>query len=342
MCRSRHSSVGASTDRLVVMHPSLPRTMLAAIIPAPGGRPELRQCPVPEPGPGEVLVRVMASSVNPTDVMTWRRGLFVTGQTVPFVGGYDMSGIVVKLGRGVTALDVGDAVTGMPRFPAPAAAFAQYSAVPARHLARIPTGTEDLSAGAWGRWAGLPLAGLTAYQALVDTAHLQSGQTVLVHAASGGVGSLACQLAVNLGAQVTAVTSDRGRTLVEVLGTRHVVDRATVDWQRFAGCFDVVLDTVGGDTTPRSLAMASPDGVVVALHPYAHDDLAQRDPRLRRMLVEPDHHALELLIEQAARGRLTVQVGAGYPLSDLGDALLHVETNKTPGKTIIHIQGDNA
>lgn len=330
------------TDRLMAMDPSLPHTMLAAIIPAPDGRPELRQCPVPEPGPGEVLVRVMASSVNPTDVMTWRRGVFATGQTAPFVGGYDMSGIVVKLGRGVTVLDVGDAVTGMPRFPAPAAAFAQYATAPARHLARIPTGTEDLSAGAWGRWAGLPLAGLTAYQALVDTAHLQPGQTVLVHAASGGVGSLACQLAVNLGAQVTAVTSDRAGTLVEALGTRHVVDRATVDWQRFDGRFDVVLDTVGGDTTPRSLAMASPDGVVVALHPYAHDDLAQRDPRLRRMLVEPDHHTLEVLIEQAARGRLSVQVGAAYPLRQLGDALLHVETNKTPGKTIIHIQGDNA
>lgn len=281
-------------------------------------------------------MRVVASSVNPTDVMTWRRGVFVTGQTAPFVGGYELAGVVVALGRGVTVVDVGDVVVGMPRFPSPAAAFAEFTVVPARHIAPVPGRADALPLAQWGRWAGLPLAGLTAYQALVDTADVQPGQKVLVHAASGGVGHLAVQLAVALGAEVTAVTSRRGRALVDTLGAHHVLDRATTDWAERTGRFEVVLDTVGGDATGLSLTLATPDGVVVALHPYAHDDLARRDHRLRRMLVEPDHHALRELVALTTAGALDVHVGAHYALHDLGDALTHVEDHTTPGKTIIY------
>lgn len=314
-------------------------TMRAAVTTSAGSRPEIQSRPIPQPGAGEVLVQVIASSVNPTDVMTWRRGAFVTGQEVPFVGGYDMAGVVAAVGRGVTVLRVGDAVAGMPRFPAPAAAFAEFAVVPARHVAPLPTVAGDISTAEWGCWSGLPLAGLTAYQALVDTARVQPGHRVLVHAASGGVGHVATQLAIARGAEVTAVTSARGYGLVEALGAHHMVDRSRVDWSALLGCFDIVLDTVGGETTRSSLALATAEGIVVALHPYAHDDLAAQDPRLRRMLVEPDHHALRTLIDLTTAGAIRVHVGAQYHLQDLGDALAHVGLDKSPGKTIIFNQG---
>ena len=230
----------------------------------------------------------------------------------------------------------------MPQFPAPAEAFAEFTVVPARQVAHLPREATPVSLSGWGPWAGLPLAGLTARQALVDTACVQPGQRVLIHAASGGVGHLAVQLAVALGAEVTAVTSARVRSLVDALGAHHLIDRAEADWQDRAHSFDVVLDTVGGPVTQLSLDLTTPDGVVVALDPYANDEIAHREPRLRRMLVEPDQSGLRQLVDLVDRGQLTVYVGATYPLSDVGEALLHVENNKTPAKTIIRVQGEHA
>lgn len=322
------------------MQKSWSQSMRAALTASAGAAQVLTTVAVPEPGPGEVLVRVMASSVNPSDVMAWKRGAFVTGQVAPFVGGYDLAGVVVALGRGVTVLNVGDAVAGMPRFPVPAATFAEYTVIPTRHVARLPAVATHLAPADWSRWAALPLAGLTAWQALLDTAAVKPGQKVLIQAASGGVGHLAVQLAATMGADVTAITSERGRILVERLPTSRIIDRAVANWGALQGNFDVVLDAVGGGTTELSLALATPIGVVVALHPFAHDSLAAREPRLRRMLVEPDHHALKQLITLQASTQLAVHVGATYPLHDLDLALRQVETNQTLGKTTIDNQGD--
>ncbi|WFR71385.1 zinc-binding alcohol dehydrogenase family protein [Prescottella defluvii] len=112
--------------------------------PEPGAEPVLTELPTPQPGPGEVLVRVMATSVNPTDVMTWQRGAFVTGEQAPFIGGFDVAGIVAGVGRGVTTLQVGDCVAGMPRFPHPAGTLRRV-----HHLTRSPPGPRhrDLGAG---------------------------------------------------------------------------------------------------------------------------------------------------------------------------------------------------
>ncbi len=290
---------------------------------------------VQAPGPGEVLIRVMASSVNPTDVATWHRGAFVTGETVPFVGGYDLAGVVIAVGRGVTFVAPGDCVAGMPRFPHPAGAFADHAVAPARHLARIPGAASGGEGVDWDAYGALPLAGLTAWQALVDTARVMAGMRVLIHAASGGVGHLAVQLAVHIGAQVTAVTSAPGLPLVRSLGADRVIDRHTIDWAELAGSQDVVLDTVGGTVTQLSLTLARLDGLVIALHPYANDELAASDARLRQMLVEPDHTALARLFDLHHRGIMRPHIGATFNLRDLGEALLHVHHQSTPGKTTI-------
>lgn len=138
----------------------------------------------PEPGRGEILVRVHAAGVNPTDWKTRRRGEFATGARPPFTLGYDVAGVVEAVGAGVTLFQAGDEVFGMPRFPHPAGAYAEYVAAPARHFAPRPDGLTPIQAGA------LPLASLTAWQALVDTADVQPGQRVLIHAAAGGVEGL--------------------------------------------------------------------------------------------------------------------------------------------------------
>jgi len=315
----------------------LPPTTTAAVTFAAGADPVLTQVPVPTPGPGEVLIRVKAASVNPTDVMTWRRGRFATGEEVPFVGGYDVAGYIAATGRGVTTVRRGDPVAGMPRFPHPAGSFAGYITAPARHVARVPGAAPEPEGPTWAELAAIPLAALTAWQALVDTAGISSGNRVLIHAASGGVGHLAVQLAMYLGAEVTAVTSTRGRPLVDTLGAAHVVDRSEPGWSARIPPQDIVLDTVGGEVTQQSLDLAGHHGTVVALHPYAHDDLARSDHRLRRMLVEPDHAALAGVLALHHAGHLRPHIGARYELAGVGDALKHVEHSRTIGKTTIHI-----
>jgi NADPH:quinone reductase-like Zn-dependent oxidoreductase len=141
----------------------------------------------PQPGPGEILVRVQAAGVNPTDWKTRERGLFASGVKPPFTLGFDVAGVVEATGGGVTIFQVGDEVFGMPRFPHPAGAYAEYVAAPARHFAPRPRGLTPVEAG------GLPLASLTAWQALVDTADIQPGQRVLIHAAAGGSATWPCR-----------------------------------------------------------------------------------------------------------------------------------------------------
>ena len=157
----------------------------------------------PEPGPTEVLVRTGAAGVNPVDWKT-RAGGGMLGSP-PFTVGWDVAGVVEEVGLGVTRFAVGDRVFGMPRFPREAAAYAEYVTSPSRQLARTPASLSDVEA------AALPLAALTAWQALVDTAGVQQGQRVLIHASAGGVGHLAVQIAKARGAHVIATAGSKGR-----------------------------------------------------------------------------------------------------------------------------------
>jgi NADPH:quinone reductase-like Zn-dependent oxidoreductase len=154
----------------------------------------LTELPQPEPGPTEVLVRVNAAGVNPLDWKTRARGVFLGHP--PFTVGADPAGVVVAVGSGVTRFAVGDRVFGMPRFPQAAATYAEFITAPSRQLARTPESLRDVEA------AALPMAGLTAWQALVDTANLGRGDRVLIHAAAGGIGHLAVQIAKDRGAYV--------------------------------------------------------------------------------------------------------------------------------------------
>jgi NADPH:quinone reductase-like Zn-dependent oxidoreductase len=155
---------------------------------------ELVDLPKPEPGPTEVLVRVSAAGVNPVDWKTRARGGFLGSP--PFTVGADVAGVVEQLGPGVTRFAVGDRVFGMPRFPQEAAGYAEYVTAPSRQLARTPQRLSDVEA------AALPMASLTAWQALVEIAELRAAQRVLIHAAAGGVGHVAVQITKSRGAYV--------------------------------------------------------------------------------------------------------------------------------------------
>ena len=190
-------------------------------------------------------MRVAAAGVNPVDWKVRARGGFL-GEP-PFTVGWDVAGTVEALGGGVTRFAVGDRVFGMPRFPRAAAAYAEYVTSPSRQLARTPEGLSDVEA------AALPLAGLTAWQALVETADVQPGQRVLVLGAAGGVGHLAVQIAKARGAYVIGTARSPKHGFLAELGADEAIDYSLDPVEEAVGDIDVVLDLIGGEATAGTL-----------------------------------------------------------------------------------------
>lgn len=301
----------------------------------PGGPEVLRLArrPRPEPAPTEVLVRVHAAGLNPVDWKT-RSGAGVAGLLgpAPWVLGWDISGVVEQLGAGVTRFAVGDHVFGMPRFPQQAGGYSQYVTAPSRQLSHTPAGLDHPHA------AGLPLAGLTAWQALVDTAHVQPGQRVLIQAAAGGVGHLAVQIARNLGAYVIGTATSGKHDWLRTLGADQTVDYTAAPFEEQIDPVDVVLDLVGGAYAARSLDVLRPGGLLVEI-PSGGDlpdarVLAERGLRAASPLVEPDGAGLEHLAQLIDQQHLSVDIQQTAPLSDLPELHRLGETSRTTGKLV--------
>ncbi|MFI1970464.1 NADP-dependent oxidoreductase [Streptomyces cinnamoneus] len=310
-------------------------TQMQAITQLSFGGPEvlhLTEVERPQPGPGEVLVRVRAAGVNPVDSAV-RAGFFPLFPTPPAVLGWDVAGEVAAVGAGVTRFEVGDEVHGMPRFPEAAGAYAQYVVAPAGQLAPKPAALSMTEAGA------LPLAGLTAWQALVDIADVQPGQRVLIHAAAGGVGHLAVQIAKARGAHVIGTARADNHAFVESLGADELIDYATTDFATAAGQVDVVLDLVGGEYAPRSLRTLRPGGLLVTTvghHPGLTAEEAQEHGiRFETVFVEPSGPAMERLGALAEAGKLRVHVGRELPLADAAKAHELGATGRAKGKTVL-------
>lgn len=199
----------------------------------------------PAPGLSEILVAVHAAGINPTDWKNRTQPLTVTAE-LPLILGWDVSGVVEAVGVGVTLFKPGDEVFGMLPYPGGVGSHAEYVTGPARAFTHKPAGIDHIQAGA------LPLAALTAYQALVDTADVQAGQRVLIHAAAGGVGHLAVQIAKSRGAYVIGTASAAKHNFVRSLGADEVIDYHTVDFTKAVGDTDVVLDPISFDTEGRA------------------------------------------------------------------------------------------
>jgi NADPH:quinone reductase-like Zn-dependent oxidoreductase len=293
---------------------------------------ELTEVERPVPLPSEVLVRVRAVSVNPVEAMI-RSGAFPLFGKPPFILGWDISGVVEEVVPGVTRFQAGDEVYGMPFFPRPGNAYAEYVVAPSRQLARKPAGLDHAHA------AALPLAGLTAWQSLVDAADLGPGQKILIHGGGGGVGHLAVQIAKARGAEVVATAGADKHDFVRGLGADQVIDYRTADFTDLVGDADVVLDGVGGDYGRRSIQALRPGGLLVTI--VDRTDTALKEAaeaagrRFAGVTVEPDHVGLEALTELVEAGRLNPYVEHAVPLAEAARAHQLVETGRTRGKIVL-------
>lgn len=323
------------TDAVTESDTTTPPTMRAVRQRTLGGPDvlEVVEAPVPEPGPTEVLVRVAAAGVNPVDWKTRARGGFL-GEP-PFTVGWDVAGVVERVGRGVTRFAPGDRVFGMPRFPHEAAAYAEYVTAPSRQLARIPDELGDVEA------AALPLAGLTAWQALVETADVQDGHRVLILAAAGGVGHLAVQIAKARGAYVIGTARARKHGFLLELGADETVDYTRESVAERVRDADVVLDSVGGESSLEALPALRDGGLFVALPSSSDLDrlhaLAGDRVRVTGILVEPDRTGMEALAALVARGDLRPQVERTFPLEQAALAHEVGEAGRTQGKLVLVI-----
>ncbi|WP_406099786.1 NADP-dependent oxidoreductase [Streptomyces sp. NBC_01013] len=294
---------------------------------------QLTELPRPVPGPGEILVAVHAAGLNPTDFKHRAVSLFLPPP--PRTLGWDVSGTVIETGFGVTLFQPGDEVFGMLPYPYGAGSHSEYVTGPARAFVAKPAGIDHIQA------AALPLAALTAWQALVETAGLRAGQRVLIHAAAGGVGHLAVQIAKERGAHVTGTASAPKHEFLRELGADACIDYRFDDFTDTEEPYDVVLDTLGGETATRSLGVLRPGGTLVSLLPGAEDTPAAAEKAQVRavvLLVEHDQAGMRAVAELVDRGKLRAHVSGVFPLAEGGRAHAMGETGRTTGKLVLSVR----
>ena len=287
---------------------------------------------LPKPGPAQLLVRVRAAGLNPTDWKHRAASLFLGPP--PFVLGWDVSGVVVSTGVGVTLFKPGDEVFGMLPYPHGAGSHAEYVTGPTRAFARKPARIDHVQAGA------IPLAALTAWQALVDTAKLEPGHRVLIHAAAGGVGHFAVQIAKARGAHVIGTASAGNHEFLRGLGADDVIDYREIDFSAVVSDADMVLDTIGSsDYRSRSLRTLGRGGVLVSILPTGRQELVKKAEQLgvraETMLVEADHAGMNAVADLVESGKLRAEVAATFPLAEAAKAHELGETGHTRGKLVL-------
>jgi NADPH:quinone reductase-like Zn-dependent oxidoreductase len=289
----------------------------------------LTDMPYPHAGQNDVVVRVHAAGFTPGELdwpTTWVD--FAGRDRTPSVPGHELSGVVTELGYGTTGLTVGQRVFGLIDW-ARDGSLAEYTAVEARNLAPLPADIDHTVA------AALPISGLTAWQALFDHARLTTGQTALIHGAAGGVGSVAVQLAREVGARVIGTGRAPDRDTALGLGVDAFLD-LEADKLEDAGKVDVVLDVIGGEILGRSTALVRAGGTLVTT--IRVPTVQPEDGRAIFFVVEADRSRLADLAQRVRDGRLKPIVGAIRPLDEAPGAF--ASDRRTPGKTIIQVAED--
>jgi NADPH:quinone reductase-like Zn-dependent oxidoreductase len=286
--------------------------------------------PKPEAQAGEVLVKVFAAGINPVDWKT-RAGKGINGllgDPYPMIPGWDVSGVVEAVGEGVSHFKGGDEVFGMVRFPKVGSAYAQYVASPESDLAIKPHNVDHVQA------AAVPLAGLTAWQGLIELADIQAGERVMVTAAAGGVGHLAVQIAKWKGANVIGTVSPGGKELAESLGADELIDYTSQPFESATAPVDVVFDTVGGETLQRAPKAVKPGGrlVTIAGRPEERNDI-----KVYSFLVRPDASHLKEIATLMAAGHLKCVVAKAFPLSEVQAAHEMGEAGHLRGKIVLEV-----
>ena len=290
--------------------------------------------PVPVPADGEVLVQVKAAAITFAELTwdeTWSRNGIDRTPTIP---SHELSGVITDVAEGVTDLQVGNEVYGLIPFDRDGAA-AEFVTVPAEVLAPKPATVDHVTA------AAVPLAALTAWQALVEHAHCRPGESVLIHGGAGGVGGFATQLAASLGCHVTATAGSDDLDIVRGYGAESVVDFRTELFDVAPGVYDVVVDTVGGTTLDRSYAVLRRGGRLITLQsPPSQERAADLGVTATFFIVKPDRAQLASIADMVDRGRLRVTVADTFPLARGRDAFLSAgKPRRAPGKTVLVVPG---
>lgn len=292
-----------------------------------GGRSELKLMELPKPvaGTGEVLIKVKAAGVNPVD---WkiREGLlrFRLPHQFPIILGWDAAGTIVGTGEEVYAYCRKPVIKD--------GTYAEYVVVPRTSVAPKPKNLSFVEA------ASVPLAALTAYQSLFDAAGLKRGQTTLIHAAAGGVGGFAVQLAKLAGARVIATASKGKHAYVRELGADEVIDYRAVDFRKMVRDVDVAFDTVGGETQGNSAEVVKRGGVLVSILAFGDADaIRKRGVEPRYVFVRPNGAQLRKLARLFEAGKLQTKIAKVFPLRDAAKAHALIEQGHTTGKIVLRV-----
>jgi NADPH:quinone reductase-like Zn-dependent oxidoreductase len=317
------------------------QTMKAVRIHNYGGPEVLKYeaAPRPQPGEGEILIRVHATSVNPID---WKvRAGYMKDflpQSFPLILGWDMSGVIEEVGRHPAAagpFKKGDEVYSLPDHTRNGA-YAEYIVVRESEVALKPNALHHVRA------AAVPLAALTAWQALFDTAQLQPGQRVLIHGAAGGVGHFAVQLAKWKGAHVMGTASTKNHEMVHELGADELIDYTTQRFEDIARNIDVVLDTIGGDTQERSWPVLKKGGVLVSLvQPPSENKAKEHGVRGIRLGARPNGQELAEIAKIIDAGKLAPVIDRILPLSEARRAHELSQSGHTHGKIVLRVKNGN-
>lgn len=305
----------------------------AVVIEEYGHADQLKESKVtlPELGEHQVLVKVKATSVNPID---WKLREGYLAQMMPWdfpiILGWDVAGEIVEVGSAVSDWQVGQAVFARPettRF----GTYADYTIVDDHLLAHKP---ESIS---FEELAAVPLAGLTAYQALFTHGKLKAGEKVLIHAGAGGVGIYAIQLAKNAGATVITTASQKNHALLKELGADQVIDYHTTDFSEVLEDVDLVFDTMGGDVQRDSFKVLSENGRLISIVSQPDDELAKNVAVAESIWLQPDGKQLQAIADLMADGKVKSVIGHTYPLTAEGVKEAHElsETHHAKGKIVL-------
>lgn len=309
----------------------------AVVINEYGGKEKLAEAKVslPELGADQVLVKVAATSINPID---WklREGYLkqMFPWSFPIILGWDVAGEIVEVGQKVKDYHVGDRIFARPemtRF----GTYADYTIVDSNLLAPVPESIAFTEA------AAVPLAGLTALQALFDHGSLKAGEKVLIHAGAGGVGTYAIQLAKNAGAYVITTASPRNHELVKKLGADEVIDYHTTDFEEVLTDIDLVFDTMGGEIQKKSFSVLKEHGRLISVLSIEDETLAAtKQIEAKAIWLRTNGEQLSELAKLMADGKLVSVIGETFPLTRQGvyDAHALSETHHAVGKIVLDNQ----
>ena len=309
-------------------------TMKAIVVHEYGGPEVLKyeDAPRPEPKEDQILVRVVAAGVNPVDGMI-RSGMFAKHEKAafPMILGGDIAGVVENVGNKITKFKAGDPVFAYLSLKN-GGGYAEYALATEREAAPKPKSLTYVEA------AAVPIVGLTAWQALVDTAKLSAGQTVLIHGGSGGVGTFAIQIAKARGAKVIATASTANQHLLKELGADIAVDYTKQKLEDVAKDVDVVLDSVGKDTLARSYGVVKKGGFIVSI--VARLDQAELDKHRihgATLSVDPNSEELAEIGKLIDEKKIKVIVSQTFPLSEAVKAQEQAATGHTRGKNVLKV-----